>query len=402
MRDLGGGKDLMKEGGKIIGGEIRKSAGGLRVPRDVGKPAQTLIVTRMTGELNQEGLLRVLQDQEDKIPLKEEDLLIVHLQEFKKNVKEVEMVTEDGVMIVPWREGIVMKVLQEEGEILKKEDVMTVHQKDLLHLKIEGIEGEMIVAQKLEKKEDMTVVQKLKEIEGDMTVVLKKGSVLQDLQGRLLNLLQEGIQGQEILREISRLRIKEERKRNRNLQTLRILIGMRDQEAGVHLLLLSKTPCPDIIGLLPSPKKSLLRGEIHLEAPLLLQLEEIKEIQREQEIKPKIEGRKVENRDLLLRIEAKREEVLLLGREEILIEIEVLLKRKMKARKQGQGLVLFQQSDCTPILLHLLLNWRPGERKREGMKRRSKRKLVVLSPTMRMREEGLLLMRLKQREMLMW
>lgn len=394
MRDLGGGKDLMKEGGKIIGGEIRKSAGGLRVPRDVGKPAQTLIVTRMTGELNQEGLLRVLQDQEDKIPLTEEDLLIVHLQEFKKNVKEVEIETKDGVMIVPWREGIVMKVLQEEGEILKKEDVMTVHQKDLLHLKIEGKEGEMIVAQKLEKKgEDMTVVQKLKEIEGDMTVVLKKGSVLQDLQGRLLNLLQEGIQGQEILREISRLRIKEERKRNRNLQTLRILIGMRDQEVEVHLLLLSKTPCPDIIGLLPSPKKSLLRGEIHLEAPLLLQLEEIKEIQREQE---------VENRDLLLRIEAKREEVLLLGREEILIEIEVLLKRKMKARKQGQGLVLFQQSDCTPILLHLLLKWRPGERKREGMKRRSKRKLVVLSPTMRMREEGLLLMRLKQREMLMW
>jgi len=394
MRDLGGGKDLMKEGGKILGGEIRKSAEGLQVPRDVGKPAQTLIVTRMTGELNQEGLLRVLLDQEDKIPLTEEDLLIVHLQEFKKNVKEVEMVTEDGVMIVPWREGIVMKVLQEEGEILKKEDVMTVHQKDLLHLKIEGKEGEMIVAQKLEKKgENMIVAQKLKETEGDMTVVLKKGSVLQDLQGRLLNLLQEGIQGQEILREISRLRIKEERKRNRNLQTLRILIGMRDQEVEVHLLLLSKTPCPDIIGLLPSPKKSLLRGEIHLEAHLLLQLEEIKEIQREQE---------VENRDLLLRIEARREEVLLLGREEILIEIEVLLKRKMKARKQGQGLVLFQQSDCTPILLHLLLKWRPGERKREGMKRRSKRKLVVLSPTMRMREEGLLLMRLKQREMLMW
>merc|ERR1712029_441759 len=88
------------------------------------------------------------------------------------------------------------------------------------------------------------------------------------------------------------------------------------------------------------------------------------------------------------RIEARREEVLLLGREEILIEIEVLLKRKMKARKQGQGLVLFQQSDCIPILLHLLLKWRPGERKRkrEGMKRRSKRKLAVLSPTMRMRK----------------
>merc|ERR1719300_1302446 len=246
--------------------------------------------------------------------------------------------------------------------------------------------------------------QKIEKKEGDMTVVLKKGSVLLDLQGRLLNLLQEGIQGQEMLREISRLRIKEERKRNRNLQTLRILIGMRDQEVEVHLLLLSKTPCPDIIGLLPSPKKSLLRGEIHLEAPHLLQLEEIKEIQREQEIKPKIEGRKVENRDLLLRIEARREEVLLLGREEILIEIEVLLKRKMKARKQGQGLVLFQQSDYTQTLLHLLLKWRPGERKRkrERMKRRSKRKLAVLSPTMRMREEVVLQRRLKQKEMLMW
>ena len=114
------------------------------------------------------------------------------------------MVTEDGVMIVPWsREGIVMKVLQEEEEILKKEDGMTVHQKDLLHLKIEGIEGEMIVAQKIEEKgEDMTAAQKGEEKEGDMTVVLKKGSVLLDLQGRLLNLLQEGIQGQEILREI--------------------------------------------------------------------------------------------------------------------------------------------------------------------------------------------------------
>merc|ERR1719286_88960 len=138
----------------------------------------------MTGELNQEGLLRVPRDQEDQIPLREEDLLRVHLQEFKKNVKEVGMVIEDGVMIVPWREGIAMKVLQEEEEILKKEDVMTVHQKDLLHLKIEGKEGGMIVAQKIEGKgEGMTVAKKVEGKEGDKTVVLKKGSVLLDLQG---------------------------------------------------------------------------------------------------------------------------------------------------------------------------------------------------------------------------
>ena len=50
MRDLGGGKDLVKEGGKILGEEIRKSAGGLQVPLDGGKTAQTLIVTRRTEE----------------------------------------------------------------------------------------------------------------------------------------------------------------------------------------------------------------------------------------------------------------------------------------------------------------------------------------------------------------
>ena len=50
MRDQGDGKDLVKEGGKIIGEKIRKSAEGLQVPRDVGKTAQIRIVTRMTGE----------------------------------------------------------------------------------------------------------------------------------------------------------------------------------------------------------------------------------------------------------------------------------------------------------------------------------------------------------------
>lgn len=50
MRDLGGGKNLVKEGGKIIGEKIRRSAEGLQVPLDVGKIVQTLIVTRRTEE----------------------------------------------------------------------------------------------------------------------------------------------------------------------------------------------------------------------------------------------------------------------------------------------------------------------------------------------------------------
>lgn len=176
VKDLG----MRIEGGKIIEEELRKTTEDLRVPLDVIEAA--LIATvMMTVEQNQGKHHRVLQDEGDKIPLNEEDLFVVHLLEFKIDAKEVEMLQEEGVKTVQLNVEIDMRALLKEDEFLKKEDVMTVLQKDL-HLQIEEKGGETRVAQKIE------------EVGGGMIAVLKKDRIL---QGLLINLPQEEIQEQE-------------------------------------------------------------------------------------------------------------------------------------------------------------------------------------------------------------